>query len=274
MGKVLTRKFGPWAIVTGASSGIGEEFARQLAQQGLNLVLCARSKTKLERVAKEIHQQFGVSVRAVQLDLVQPDFLDFLKAEVADLDVGLLVSNAGAAHMGALLKNEPAVLTNMVRLNVLAHLELSHYFLNGLVQNKRPGGLLLVASTAGLQGVPYGANYSAAKSYVINLGEALNYEFQSHPIHVSVTAPGPTSTPAFHDRKDVDLTVMPLPPMPVEQCVRGALKALRRNQPLYIPGMLNKLMAGLMGRKLLPRQASVAMWGTLMKRATPQELML
>lgn len=270
----LAKAFGPWAIVTGASSGIGKEFAFQLAQQGLNLILCARRKTPLNQIAQELHRQFGISVRPVQIDLSKPDFLDKLKPEIADLDIGLLVSNAGAARMGAFLKKDPDQLHGMVQLNVSAHLTLSHFFLTSLLQHNRPGGLLLVSSTAALQGVPYAANYSAAKSYVINLGEALNHELRPHRIHVSVTAPGPTSTPAFHDRQDVDLKVMPLKPMPAAQCVRGALKALNRNQPLYIPGLLNKIMAGLMGRKLLPRQASVAMWGMLMKRGTPQDLML
>ena len=274
MTQKLTKAFGPWAIVTGASSGIGKEFAIQLAQQRLNLVLCARRQDLLNQVAQELHSQFGVSVKSVQLDLSQPDFLDRLKPELENLDVGLLVSNAGAASMGAFLKKDPKQLHEMIQLNVSAHMTLSHFFLTSLLQRKRPGGLLLISSTAALQGVPYAANYSAAKSYVINLGEALNYELSSHNIHVSVTAPGATSTPSFHDRQDVDLTVIPTKPMPVEQCVRGALKALYRNQPLYIPGVLNKIMAGLMGRTLLPRQASVALWGTLMKRGTPQSLKL
>ena len=274
MTQKLPKAFGPWAIVTGASSGIGKEFAMQLAQQGLNLVLCARRQGPLNQVAQDLRRQFGVNVRSVQLDLSQPDFLDQLKSELEDLDVGLLVSNAGGASMGAFLKKDPNQLYEMIQLNVSAHMTLSHFFLTSLLQKNRPGGLLLVSSTAALQGVPYAANYSATKSYVINLGEALNHELSSHRIHVSVTAPGATSTPGFHDRQDVDLSAMPAKPMPVEQCVRGALKALYRNQPLYIPGFLNKVMAGLMGRKLLPRQASVALWGTIMKRVTPQALRL
>src|SRR5690348_9727271 len=124
MTRIDKEQFGPWAIVTGASSGIGKEFARQLAASGLNLVLVARRLSLLEDLGSQLQHQFGVQYRAVGVDLTAPDFLDTLEAATHDLDVGLLISNAGAVAIGAFLTLDRRTLDQNARLNVLAHLSL------------------------------------------------------------------------------------------------------------------------------------------------------
>lgn len=151
--QISPHTFGPWAVVTGASSGIGKEFAWQLAANGLHVVLVARRLPLLEDLGQQLATTFGVRYRTVGVDLAEPDCLATLEAATGDLDVGLLISNAGAFLSGAFLQLDRSRLLRMAHLNALAHLNVSHYFGQRLAARGR-GGLLLVASTAGLQGIP------------------------------------------------------------------------------------------------------------------------
>lgn len=142
--------FGPWALVTGASSGIGKEFARQLAASGLNLVLVARRLPLLEEVGRTLADEYGIDYRAVGLDLSQEDFLERLEIVTHDLEIGLVVSNAGAAHPGAFLSSDPDGLHQTIRLSVLAHLDLVHHFGGKMVTRKR-GGIVLLSGMGASQ---------------------------------------------------------------------------------------------------------------------------
>lgn len=243
------QRFGPWAIVTGASSGIGKEFARQLAASGIHLVLIARRLPLLEELGRELADQYGIQYRALDVDLSADDFLEKIDSATRDLDVGLLVSNAGAGNPGDFLGIAQSELLRIVRLNVVSHLSLTHHYGRKLVGRGR-GGILLVSAMGASQGIPYMANDSGTKAYVTSLGTALNYELRKLGVNVSVLLPAPTDTPAIAEL-GFDPAAMPLKPMPVEQCVAEGLAALHANRPTHISGRFYRMMMALMPRSLV-----------------------
>jgi uncharacterized protein len=247
--------FGPWAIVTGASSGIGKEFARQLAASGLHVVLVARRLSTLEELGGRLTTEFGVQYRAVGVDLAEEHFLSKLEEATHDLDIGLVVSNAGMWMLGDFVTMDDRRLQRSLRLNVEAHLDVAHHFGQHLAQRRR-GGLLLTASTAGLQGIPFSAEYAAAKAYVLALGEGLHGELQKVGVHVTVLLPGATETPLLA-ASGFDLPSI-LKPMSPEQCVAEGLAALSANRATHIAGRMNRLLAA-----LIPRRLATRMYGSL-----------
>jgi uncharacterized protein len=247
--------FGPWAIVTGASSGIGKEFARQLAASGFHVVLVARRLSTLEELGGRLATEFGVQYRAVGVDLTEEHFLSKLEEATHDLDIGLVVSNAGTWMLGEFVTMDDRALQQSLRLNVQAHLDVAHHFGQHLAQRRR-GGLLLTASTAGLQGIPFSAEYAAAKAYVLALGEGLHGELQKVGVHVTVLLPGATETPLLA-ASGFDLPAI-LKPMSPEQCVAEGLAALSANRATHIAGRMNRLLAA-----LIPRRLATRMYGSL-----------
>jgi uncharacterized protein len=255
--------FGSWAIVTGASSGIGREFSHQLAQKGLNLVLVARREVPLTELSQELESTYHIQTRVVVADLSQDKFLENIEQATRHLDVGLLVSNAGAGAIGAFTTTDRRLLQKMVRLNVLAQMEIVHYFSQRLLDERKPGGIIMLSSMIAFQPTPYAADYSAGKAYILNLGAALNQELKQSGIHVTVLVPGSTSTPAYHDRSDSDFDKLPIKPMSAQQVVREGLIALEHNEPFHVAGKINQFL-GALGR-LLPKSLSSRIWGGLMK---------
>lgn len=252
--------FGPWAIVTGASSGIGKEFARQLAASGLHLVLAARRLSALEELGGGLAKEFGIHYRAIGVDLTAEDFLETIEAATHDLDIGLLISNAGAGIPGAFLTIERSALHSIVRLNVMAHLTLTHHFGQKLAQRRR-GGVLLVSAMGASQGLPYLANDGGTKAYVLSLGEALHVEFQKVGVNVTVLLPSAVDTPVLA-KLGLAADAMPIKPMSVEQCVAEGLAALNANRATHIPGRMFRIMDA-----LLPRSVMTRMNGTMLAKA-------
>jgi len=251
--------FGPWAIVTGASSGIGEEFARQLAANGLNIVLIARREHLLNQLGENLAQQYGVDYRVIGLDLSSENFLEEIIDRTQDLDVGLVVSVAGTPLHGDFLGMELGQLLQGVDLKVVAHLSIAHYFGNRLAE-RGYGGLLLVSSIGGLQGVPHVASTSAAEAYVLSLGEALHVEFKKRGVNVTVLLPGPTDTPGI-TKLGASADNMPIKPMSTEQCVSEGLMALRANRATHIAGRMNRIMA-----RAMSRSVGTKVMGSMMSR--------
>lgn len=266
----FSQRFGPWAVVTGASSGIGAEFARHLAATGINVVAVGRRDAELKALAAELERDHGVETRIASVDLTDHGFLDDLRSVTDPLEVGLVVSAAGADAMGAVLRVDLDGLGRMLALNTAAHLALAHHFGERLVARGR-GGILMVGSTAGMQAVPLNGNYSGAKAYVHSLGQALNYELRDTGVHVSVTVPGPTATPGLLERTDIDLGRIPGKPMSPERVVVAGLKALTRNKPIVVIGAQNKLM-DLVGRHLVSRRAIRNLYGAMLTRLAPASL--
>jgi hypothetical protein len=253
------KRFGPWALVTGASSGIGSEFARQIAASGINVVLVARREALLDAVGKGIAKDFKVQFRAVVADLSQSGFLENIAKATDDLDIGLVVSNAGTGNPGEFLKIDREELESLLRLNTLAHLDIAHHFGQKLASRGR-GGLLLVGAMGASNGLPYMANDGAAKAYVHSFGEALHVELKPLGVHVTVLPPGPTETPVIA-KLGLSPDTMPMKPMKVEQCVFEGLKALEENRSMIIPGRLNRIM-----NAVVPGSVARGMMASMLKK--------
>lgn len=228
-------RFGPWALVTGASSGIGREFVRQLAAHGINVALASRRLAELEALGHEIAEQWGVEHRSIEVDLTKADFLLTIDNATRDLDIGLVISNAGDFARGEFLTVERERLHAMVRVNVLANLDISHHFGQRLVARKRGGLVLVGAALAASDGVPFMANPAATKAYVHSLGRALHIELAKQGVTVTVLMPGTTATPAL-EKLGIDVDKLPTKPMGVEQCVSETLQALNANRAAIVPG--------------------------------------
>jgi short-subunit dehydrogenase len=241
-------QFGPWALITGASSGIGKEFARQVAASGINVVLVARRDALLAELGRAISQEFDVQYRALAMDLSQEGFIAGLADATHDIDIGLVVSNAGTANPGEFLKLDRQLLQATLRLNTMAHLDISHHFGAKLAKLRR-GGLILVGAMGAENGIPLIANDGAAKAYVHSLGEALHYEFKPLGVYVTVLAVGITNTEVL-EKFGFDPKTMPMKPLSVEQCVSEGLNALRVNRSRIIPGRLNRIMNALVPASL------------------------
>src|ERR1700681_4834544 len=233
-------RFGPWALVTGASSGIGKEFVRQIAASGINIVLVARREDLLKEVGVEFSKRYGVEHRVVVLDVSREDFIGQLASATDDLDIGLVVSNAGTGNPGEFLKLDRQLLQATLRLNTMAHLDITHHFGAKLAKRRR-GGLILVGAMGAENGIPCLANDGGAKAYVHSLGEALHYEFKPLGVYVTVLAVPLTNT-AVLEKFGLDPKTMPLKPMSVEQCVSEGLSGLLKNRSRIVPGRLNRML--------------------------------
>jgi short-subunit dehydrogenase len=250
------KMFGPWAVVTGASSGIGKAMAEHLAASGIHVVLVARRVDRLEQVGRGLASEFGVDYRVVEADLAEDGFLERIDRATETLDVGLLVGNAGFANPGELLTIALPELLRGTRIKVATNLTLVHHFGRKLVARGR-GGILLVSSVGGLAGVPYVTNTGAVEAYVLSLGEGLHVELKRHGIHVTVLMPGPTLTESM-GKMGVDPAEMPMKPMSAERVAWEGLKALQANRATHVAGRMNRFMS-----RLMPRSVATAVMGAM-----------
>lgn len=244
-------RFGPWALVTGASSGIGRECARQIAAAGINVALAARRRLLLEESGASLNAEFGVQSRVITVDCSEPGAIDTLAAATADLDVGLVVSNAGTAEVGEFLPRSRESVLQLTRLNAISHLEIAHHFGSRLAQRGR-GGILLSGAMGAAIGLPFMAVESAGKAFVQTLGEALHVEFAPLGVNVTVLVIGPTDT-AVIPKLGLDAGAMPMKPMSAKQCAREGLEALAENRATHISGRANRIMNALVPAGLTRR---------------------
>ncbi len=254
--------YGPWAIVTGASSGIGRAFAERLAEHGLNLVLVARREVVLDTLAYDLTASHGIGTRVIAADLGTEVGLANLETSTTDLDVGLLVASAGFGTSGAFLDSDLADEQTMLDVNGRAVLRQAHYFGRRFAAQGR-GGLILLGSLVGFQGTPFAAHYAATKAYVQALGEALHVELKPHGVDVIVSAPGPVHT-GFAERADQRMGTALQP----EDVVGPTLAALGRQQTVR-PGLLTKVLSGSLS--VLPRWGRVRMMERVMGGMTAHQ---
>lgn len=239
-------------LITGASSGIGASFARQLAAQGKDLILVARSKDKLAALAEELSAAHGVQVHVIAADLARPGAAApiYEETERLGLEVDLLINNAGYGKGGAFTELSFEVQADMIRLNVNTLVELTRLYLPAMRQRKR-GGVINLGSTASWQPVPYMAVYGATKAFVLSFSEALAEEVRADGVKVMALCPGGTAT-GFQSTAGVweeQRSSMPGP----DEVVSDALRAFEQGKASFVHGLQNRAMAFFASR-ILPRR--------------------
>lgn len=260
-------KYGPYAIVTGASAGIGAAFAKEIAARGLNLVLVARRLEKLEVLAKSLREQFPIDVRCLSLDLSQDGAVDRLVQETASLSIGLLVLNAAVVNVGGFLKSPYEQESYLVKFNALIPTQIAHRIGNRMKQQGR-GGILFVSSLAGFAPAPFQATYAATKAYISSLGQALSFEFARVGVAVSVLSPGMTDTEGLQNTANIDYSKMKgVSMMSPVAVAKAGLDGLGK-RAVIIPGSKNQIAAFLFG--MLPQSVSTKMVGKLTFAAMDQ----
>jgi short-subunit dehydrogenase len=249
----LKERYGPCAVVTGASSGIGREIAMLLAASGLNLVLVARRAAAID--AMRLDNLHGILVRTLALDLAHPDSQQHLERSTADLDIGLLVAAAGFGSSGPALSADAAAESAMLRVNCLATLEQTLYFGRRFVDRGR-GGVVLFGSLVGFQRTPWAANYAATKAYAQSLAEGLRMEWRDKGVDVLAVAPGPVHT-GFAARAGMGFGTA----LQADVVAREILVALGRRGTVR-PGWLSRLLGA--GLATAPRSLRVRIMGNIM----------
>jgi short-subunit dehydrogenase len=253
----FAHRYGPWALVTGASSGIGEQFARALAARGIHLVLSARRVPLLESLAAQLRTAHGVKVELVAADLGRQDFLPLVLEACAEKDIGLVVSNAGFGLKGENHLLAAERLTEMLNVNCHAPMLLAHAFAPRLLARGR-GGFLLTGSIEAFRGFPWSSAYAGTKAFVTIFGEGIWGELQDRGIDVLVLSPGATDTAAPVSQGIERRALIGL--MQPAEVVERALARLGK-EPVFVPGWTNRLLVALFTG--LPRTWAVrfAGWG-------------
>jgi len=263
----LRKRYGDWALITGASAGLGAEFARALAREGVSCVLTARREDRLTELAADLENRHGIETRVIACDLAAPDGPDELAAAVADIDLGIVVNNAGAGYAGRFDKQDAGRLRQMIDLNCTAPVVLTHRLLPAMIERGR-GAILVVASVAGRQPIALHGVYSATKAFDLLFGESLWVEMRDRGIDVTVLMPGPVATEfeavAGETRPDHGEDEH------ADHAVEAALAALGR-QPSVVSGTwMNWARAN--ANRFLPRAVMACLAGDFMARQTPSDM--
>jgi uncharacterized protein len=232
------------ALVTGASSGIGAEFARQLAQAGHGVALVARREERLTALAAELSSRYGVRARSFPCDLSDAAARAALPGRLADagLRVDILVNNAGFATGGAFHESDLEDELRQVRLLCEASVELTRRFLPAMVERGQ-GAVVVVASTAGIQPLPHSAGYSAAKAHALAFAEAVHQEVSRHGVHVTALCPPPVHTELFEKTDHPVERVPRIAWLEPDEVVRIGLDGARRNKRVVVPKPLARIQA-------------------------------
>jgi short-subunit dehydrogenase len=254
---------GKWALITGASSGFGLEFADLLAAQKVNLVLAARRQVPMEKLASDLRRKYGVDVLVEAIDLAAPGAASRLKSnlDAKSVAIDILLNNAGYGLHGDFLDTSIERTADMIQLNITTVTELTYLFGRDMAK-RRSGHILLIASLLGFQAVPSYAAYAATKAYVLAFGEALHDELRPHGVVVTSLCPGHTATgfdAAAGATASGLLRLLTMKPRPVAET---GIRALMQAKAMVIPGLANNMAA--FSNRLTPRS---------MQRATMKKIM-
>jgi short-subunit dehydrogenase len=255
----FVQRYGPWAIVAGASEGLGAAYARALARRGLGLLLAARRAEPLERLADELRRQHGVEVRILAGDLARRETIARIADDASRIEVGLLVYNAAHAPVGDFVTADPASLERVAEVNIIGPIRLARALLPGMTVRGH-GGIVLMSSLAGNQGTARIAAYAASKAFNRVLAEGLWSELAPRGIDVVACCAGAVRTPGYAGASDADAPGT----LEADQVAERALRALARG-PIVIPGFINRIAAVLLG-KLLPRRAAIRIMAATTRR--------
>ena len=256
------QKYGPWALVTGASSGLGAAFAKRLAAKGLNVVLVARREDRLRALSNELERNASVATRVVSADLSRDDFLPQLAEATEGLEIGLLVNNAGLGLSNDFLANELESELRVLNVNCRAPLILTHYY-GKLMQRRSRGGIIFLASVVGLTGIPAWANYAATKGHNLLFAEGLAEELKREGVDVLALSP------AFIRTEFMKLTSFGrIMSAEAEAVVQVALATLGKKRGVT-PGFLHKLIA--FSTRLQPRFLNTKIFRAVISRAEGSE---
>lgn len=253
-------KYGPWALVTGASSGLGVEYADQLAKKGLNLILIARREEMMSELAEKIQNKYPIQVKIIPLDLSKEGFYSELSEKIGDLEIGLVVNNAGMNSEGHFYRADLDRNIQMIRLNMEAPFIIAFEMGKKLIERGK-GGIIFTASSSSFQATPYLSHYGATKAYLLSLAESMNYEFKDKGVDVIALCPGMTESEMTKSMKGSPLVMKAAP------VVKLALDNLGK-EAYVVPGFGNKIQA-FMTQRILGRDLSRIVTGSLMKRVLP-----
>ena len=232
------------ALVTGASAGIGAAFAARLARDGYDLVLVARNRERLERLAEHLRKECSVDVEVLAADLTEHSELRIIEKLVEDTALDLVVNNAGFGTAGAFVKLDADKEEQEIRLNIVALVRLTRAALPGMVARRR-GAIVNVSSMAAFQPAPYNITYGATKAFVNSFTEGLHEELRGTGVTVQALCPGFTRT-EFQERAGIDVSNLPaFVWMTPEAVAEASLAALRRGDLICVPGLANRALAGL-----------------------------
>ncbi len=259
---LMTGPTRPLALVTGASSGIGADLARELAKDGHDLVLSARTVPAMQALAAEL-EAYGASSMVIAADLAKPGAAAELAGtlEARGLQIDVLVNNAGLGGVGRFDQMDPQRVSDMLMINVVALTELTRLLVPGMIARRR-GKVMLVASTASFQPGPRMAVYFATKAYVLSLGEALAYELRSTGVTVTTLCPGATATNFFKAAGANEIALQPA--MSATAVARIGYRALTAGRRVVITGMLNRILA--LGGRYAPHSLTLPATAALMSR--------
>lgn len=256
----FSEKYGDWAIITGASSGIGVEFAHQIAAKGLNIVLVARRKQLLDTLANELIEKYKIECKTVEVDLSKDGFqFDILDA-TKNLEVGLLVNNAGMNCEGNFYRGNLERNLQMLQLNTKAPFILAYEFGKQFISRGK-GGIIFTSSISAFNAHPYLAHYAATKAYILSLAESMNYEFKDKNVDVIALCPGMTKSEMTKGMKDGPMLMEAAP------VVKLAIDNLGR-EAYVVPGFINKTQVFINSR-ILNRDGATNLSGALLKRLLP-----